>query len=335
MKTKVFITIDTEFSIGGAFNDPAKYSPVGEQAVYCKIGDRSHGLGFLLDTFKEFSTPATFFIEVLNRYFFDDQPMRDIALQIKAAGQDLQMHLHPCWTYFKNPDWMDNLKQNPPSDHMNQRSHQQLCEWINDGLEIFARWGLDRPVAMRTGSLMTDAAVYIAMEASGIRVASNVGVGLFQPKEPELNLYSGLHKVGNVLEAPVLTYIERQCGKHVKHRLLTVTGASSTETRALLLKAYNSGVDAVVILTHPFEYIKCSYLGYSTMFVNKINQQRLKNLCAFLAENNDKFEAATFGQLEDFSLATDSTPNVLLKAPLLPVVGRMVENVVNDNLMFI
>jgi hypothetical protein len=46
MKTKVFITVDTEFSIGGAFADPINNKPVGAQAVLCNIGEEAHGLGF-------------------------------------------------------------------------------------------------------------------------------------------------------------------------------------------------------------------------------------------------------------------------------------------------
>ena len=45
MRTKVFITIDTEFSIGGAFVDPLAKSPIGAQNVLCEVNGRSEGLG--------------------------------------------------------------------------------------------------------------------------------------------------------------------------------------------------------------------------------------------------------------------------------------------------
>jgi hypothetical protein len=334
MKTKVFITIDTEFSICGAFHNPDKCSPVGEQAVQCKVDGKSHGLGFLLDTFKEYAVPATFFIEVFNSYFFGDPPMRDIALQIKSFDHDLQMHVHPCWTYFKNPDWISTLKDNPPSDHMDKRSFEQVFEWIKDGLAIFERWGLPKPTAMRTGSLITDMTVYAAMSALGIPIASNVGVGIYPPKEPELHLYSGLHKIGDVLEAPVLTYIDREIGNHVHHRLLTITGASAAETRSILLQAHAANIEAVVILTHPFEYVKYDPLDYDNMQPNRINQQRLRKLCAFLAENSNQFEAATFSQLNANNVSVEPQPNVMLKAPALPVVGRMIENILNDHIKY-
>ena len=142
MKTKVFVTIDTEFSIGGAFADPIRHQPVGAQVVLCEIGRKSQGLGFLLDTFARFGTKATFFVEALNTHYFGDPPMRDLALRIQAAGHDVQLHLHPAWTYFQNLDWMDRLQSDPPSDHMYGRTLDQLNQWLADGIAIFERWGL-------------------------------------------------------------------------------------------------------------------------------------------------------------------------------------------------
>ena len=46
--TRVYLSVDTEFSIAGAFDDPAANQPVGPQAVYCEIDGKSAGLGYLL-----------------------------------------------------------------------------------------------------------------------------------------------------------------------------------------------------------------------------------------------------------------------------------------------
>ena len=43
MKTKVFITIDTEFSIGGAFDAPLTVKPIGSQNVWCEAAGKSQG----------------------------------------------------------------------------------------------------------------------------------------------------------------------------------------------------------------------------------------------------------------------------------------------------
>lgn len=335
MKTKVFLTVDTEFSIAGAFSKPGIYRPVGEPAVFCENGGKSHGLGFLLETFEEFGIKSTFFVEALNTYFFGDTPMREIALAIGAAGHDLQLHLHPCWTYFKDPDWVRRLEIDPPTDHMNGRSVPQLTEWIADGIRIFERWGLPRPAALRTGGLITDLNVYAAMENCGMKVGSNVAYGIFPPAEPELRLYSGLHRIGALLEACVLAYLDYRIGARSHFHAWTVTGCSWGETRSLLIEAHASKVESVVLLTHPFEFAKYESPGFGNLRPNRINQRRLRRLCAFLAGNGDRFETATIGTLATETTVPAGNRNVLMKAPPTKVAGRILENVLNDRLKFL
>jgi hypothetical protein len=91
---EVCITIDTEFSIGGNFEDPA-LAPVTEPIVLGSVGGREQGLGFLLDSLGEFGIRATFFVETLQTAYFGDEPMGGIARRIAAAGHDVQLHSPP------------------------------------------------------------------------------------------------------------------------------------------------------------------------------------------------------------------------------------------------
>jgi hypothetical protein len=68
VRTEVAITIDTEFSVAGAFEDFERYKPIAEQMVDCAVDGKSEGLGFLLptfelETFEKYDVPATFFVE--------------------------------------------------------------------------------------------------------------------------------------------------------------------------------------------------------------------------------------------------------------------------------
>ena len=45
-RTEITITIDTECSIAGAFENPEKYTPVAEQAIMCNVNGKEQGLGF-------------------------------------------------------------------------------------------------------------------------------------------------------------------------------------------------------------------------------------------------------------------------------------------------
>ena len=334
MKTRVFITIDTEFSIGGAFHDPIANKPVGVAAVLCEIGGKSHGLGFLLDTFATTGVKATFFVEAFNSYYFGDAPMREIALRIRDAGHDVQLHLHPAWTYFRHADWRERLKSDPPSDHMDRRSIEQLRDWLADGIAIFQRWGLARPLALRTGSLIADRSVYQAMEQVGLRLASNIGLAVYRPQDAGLHFYSGIHRVGAVTEACITTYIDFAVGSRVHYRTLTITGSSWPELRTLLERAHESRVESIVILTHPFEYVKHERDDFSDLRPNRINQRRLVRLCEFLHQNAGRFEASTIDTLA-FTPAAESAgsaANVILKVPPARTLRRMLENGLNDRI---
>jgi hypothetical protein len=332
MRTKVFITIDTEFNVGGAFADPIRNTPVGPQSVMCDIDGKSHGLGFLLDTFSNFGTKATFFVETFNSYYFGDQPMRDLASWIKTSGHDVQLHLHPCWTYFRNADWIDRLKTDPPTDHMYGRDPEQLNQWLLDGIAIFERWGLGRPVALRSGNLMADRELYKAMERAGIHIGSNIGLAVYRPQDSGLDFFSGFHRLGNVVEVCVLTYIDFQIGGKVHYKTLTITGSSWQETRTLLLRAHESNVAAVVVLTHAFEYVKRLDDGFIRLRPNRMNQQRLIRLCEFLRDHSDRFEVATFGALEPSLAQLPFERNVVLKVPLARAAERFVQNTLNDRI---
>ena len=87
--TEISITIDTEFSLAGAFEEGKYYQPVSERTVLCQVNGKEQGLGFLLKTFDKYDISASFFIETANHYFFGDEPMQNIARRIIAAGQDV------------------------------------------------------------------------------------------------------------------------------------------------------------------------------------------------------------------------------------------------------
>jgi len=99
--------------------------------------------------------------------------------------------------------------------------------------------------------------------------------------------------------------------------------------------AHARGISPVVVLTHPFEFVKGDAPGGDRCVANRINQRRLQSVCRFIAENADRFSAVSFGAaasrwLQDGELAAPE-----LEAPLFPVLRRIVENVANDYLRFL
>ena len=332
MRTKVFITIDTEFSIGGAFDDPLNKRPIGAQNVRCEVNSRSEGLGFLLETFRAHGIRATFFTEALQTAFFGDQPMGDLVRGIANAGHDLQLHLHPVWTYFEHPNWQQHLALEQPTDNMHGRSVAQLAGWMQRGIDTFARWGLPAPVALRTGNLMVDRNVYRAMRQVGLKVASNVARAVFEPDEQALRFNAGVHAIEGVTELPVLTYTGLKLGSRLERKSLTITGSSIGETTCLLERAHDSGSPAVVLLTHCHEFVKGDMRA--DLKANRLNQMRLVALCRFLRNAGDRFEVTTMDRMASApgneNPDPDPDPDSLLAVPARLALARMLQNKLSD-----
>lgn len=290
-RTEVALTVDTEFSIGGAFGDFSKYKPIAERVVDCPVNGRSEGLGFVLKTFEQHGIKATFFVEALNYRYFGDAPMAGICRRLVEAGHDIQLHLHPCWMAFDG----GALISDQPNDSCSGRSLEAMIDLIQRGLDAFGRWGLPRPVAFRTGNLVADTVVYQALNRLGIHIASNVGLGVTRPLEPRLQVASGRHLIHDVMEIPVTTFEDYRIFGRTNLRPLQITACSWQETRHVLWAARHAGLDQVVIMTHPFEYVWPSTSRYDKISINWINQRRLRKICRFLRDHQSDFAAVTFG----------------------------------------
>ena len=331
MKTDVCITFDIEFTIGGAFADPDRNRPVGAQSVLCEVDGKSEGLGFILETLAAHRLTATFFLETLNTYYFGDEEMARFAQQISRAGHDVQLHLHPCWRHFRHANWQAMLDTRPPNDSMANRESSELRRLISDGLDVFSRWGLPRPLALRSGGLHVDQKVYSVMQELGMPMSSNIGLAIFQPNEPELQLYSGAHSISGVLEVPVLSYCDFSFRGRRHLKTLTITGSSWEETRALLLHAVDKKINPVVLLSHPSEYVKHQDVQYTKLRANRINQKRFRKLCQFLDKNRDSFNTRTFAEgYQVWSKQTGEKQHVLV-SPLWATTKRLLENRLNDS----
>jgi hypothetical protein len=324
--TEVCITIDTEFSIGGAFADPARYRPLSEELVDCRIAGRSEGLEFLLRSLRDFRVHATFFVEVLQCFYFGERPMGRIVERIAEGGHDLALHLHPGWLRFRDPAWRHAALA---GDDCATRSANELREMIEFGVAQFSTWRLAPPQALRAGSFSCGAALHQAMSACGITLGSNIGLALFRPGDPAFHLASGTRLFGGVLEIPALTYAAKSLAGSSQLRLLAITATSSHEMEALLWAARRAGISPVVVLTHPFEFVKHRDFRHRDMRRNTVNQNRLERLLDFVTRHSDAFSVTTFAQSGAAWLAAGSRPGDLLHVPTTLALARTAENAAN------
>ncbi len=324
--TQICISIDTEFSIAGHFDRPEIYLPVAAPAVYGSVDGKEESLGFLLETFDRYDIRASFFVECANYFYFGDEPMQGIINRLKAARQDIQLHIHPIWLNFnKDPD----VGIFPRQDDCSGQDFDELRRAFSACIAVFKRWVGHNPIAIRTGSLRADENVYRVMRELGILMSSNIAMGVFQPREPLLRHDSGRHLIHGVMEIPVFSYQDSNFAGRTHKKSLQITSCSWPEMRHLLWKARRSGIENIVILTHPFEYIKKSDFQYTRLTRNRVNQKRLQKLCAFIQQHPQDFVSADFSSQHDNWTKSELNQNTI-EIPSIYAVGRKLHNKLND-----
>lgn len=294
-RTDVVISFDIEFDINNAFTPPFTSSPRGKESLYVFNNSKDLGLGYILDTLDTHQLKATFFIETCNAAFFGSSPMGEVANDIYSRGHDVQLHLHPAWEIFLKPDWQDYVSKNSPKsalhDNLGQLDHKRQVELIRKGISLFEQWGLPKPVALRAGNLFSGSTTYQAMRETDMLIASNIGMGIHVPEEEELHLYTGVHIIDGILEAPVTSFCDIALLNFVHTKLATVIGMSFAEMKQLLDKLEARNINPAVFLSHVSEFIQ-NYTSGATP--NATVCRRFDSLCHHLSSNRDRFNTRTF-----------------------------------------
>ena len=290
----VIISFDTEFSINGAFANPQKCKPSSHE-IFEPNSSGSEGLQDVLNILRTHFAQATFFVEALNTHYFGSEKMGRYVTQILDHGQDVQLHTHPCWLAFKDPNWQNSVKGKNIVDSFLDMSVAEIVEILKPATDILSQWTKQTPSAFRAGNLHACTALYQALEQLDIKLASNIGIPIFKPKEPELQIENTPSCISNTVEIPITTY---QSMGH-RHKALTITGTSFKETKEVLTKCKSLGIRHVIILTHVHEFIKINR-DESKIKANKVNLNRLNSLCEFVNDNK-RFKFNTFGQLASVS----------------------------------
>jgi hypothetical protein len=330
MKTEICLTVDVEFSVGGAFGRPDLYEPIGEQSVLCNVNGRSEGLGCLLEILDAHDAKATFFVDAMQCAYFGHEPMGRITEMISSRGHDIQLHLHPSWKHFKSPAWR-TTRFIHPSDSCAGRSDQEMDDLFGYALECFSQWQQPKPIAIRTGNFMADATVYRSMHRAGITLGSNVAQGTGNPVHDVAN---GRHRIEGCIEVPCFAYLTPNFRdlRTPRWRHLSITSTSLGEMTSLLRKAREAGVETFVVLLHPFELIKKDGFRYDNIQPNTINRKRLSGLLDFLRENAQEFSLATFGARAPEWLEKGESTSYTIKTSPAMALARMAENYLNDRI---
>lgn len=313
-RVKVFITVDTEHSIGGAFRDP-NLRPVGnDKRIFGKIGNQFFGIPLIMDIAEAHGIHITFFVEVLNKYYFGEDETKQVCRYILARGHDIQLHLHPTYLNFTQPNPQDLVF----SDNMSDYEMEKQIQLIEEGKELLVRYGCEPPIAFRAGNFAADRNTLRGLKENEIYIDSSYNASASKAarkiSETEIN---DLTEFDGVWEFPVTNFIQRIPFIKKRYKALDINAVSFQEIKSVLKKAKWLGQKVVTIILHSFSFIKAYDLQYNDLRPDNTVIKRFQRLCEYLQKRSNHFFPLSFDFLhkQDFLPLHDSTVHTFPKVP--------------------
>lgn len=304
-KTRVYITIDTETSLGGAWRH-AHYEPVSlDRSVYGKIGDRLYGIPLIMDILEEYGFRGTFFTEVLCSYFVGREEVAGVLRSISDRGHDGQLHVHPVYRFYK--DFKEGKGRREVDLHFRLSLDEQR-EIIASGVELFRQMSGRSPRAFRAGCYGAAESTLIALREKGISIDSSYNLAYLGStcgfETPGLNAPAVLQ---GVCEFPVSVFRVRGAGGF---KPLEISAVSVSEILATIAGLRQAGCLDVVLVLHSFSLLKNIGLRFEECTPDRMVIRRLRKLCAALRERHDEIEVRVLGEVDPKTLRIPQ-PNVI------------------------
>ncbi|OLD62993.1 MAG: hypothetical protein AUI53_00270 [Acidobacteria bacterium 13_1_40CM_2_60_7] len=324
---QVFLTIDTECSMGGAWENPSLKPVDSERSVLGKIGSEYYGIPRIMDILEENDLRGTFFVEVFSGLGDLRPGLANAYAQIVRRGHDVQLHLHPIHYFYRMaqegriaPDQLP-----PAKDMIGTFSPELQFEMLQKGVSLFTEIVGKPPVAFRAGNFGASLSTLEALEKVGIRLDSSFNaaylrVGCLLDSSGAIN---GAWRHGTVWEIPVTTFETGIWGLRGL-KPLNINAVSLWEMKKVLEQAERIGLAAVTFIAHSFSLFKAADLQFRKLRPDALVLRRFQGLCRFLREQAGRFPVIGFSEIEPSSLQGQeaAVPNM---GTLVPVLRKAVQ----------
>jgi hypothetical protein len=317
---RIYITVDTETSMGGAWTNPA-YAPLPLSGpVFGEYRAKFFGIPLIMDILEEYGFRATFFTEVFCGHILGyDQVEKTLGL-IKERGHDPQLHLHPIYRFYR-----DALAGGPRReiDLMHQLPESEQHDLIGEGVALFKKLSGVSPRAYRAGCYGGSETTLRALASHGIQIDSSYNLAYLNStcgfKTPFLNAPA---LVGGVCEFPVTVF--RVAG-FSRYKPLEISAVSVAEILETIRQLRRAGCRDVVMVLHSFSLLKNQGIRYEGRRPDHIVIRRLKNLCAALVSLKAEVAVTTLGNADVRACALGQPQIAPALGVLRPAVRKLVQ----------
>lgn len=291
MPTHVFLTIDTELMW--------RHHVAGldlAEIVARSFEPAGVGVGWQLQRLAAFGLKACFFVDPMPALVHGLAPIAAVVRAIRAAGQEVQLHLHPYWI---GASAADRARMPARFDLVDYGAEEQRA-LIRQARALLIEAGAPAPIAFRGGSYAANDATLAALAAEGFVYDSSHN-GSEHPWPSAIGLSPcriapALHQ--GMIEVPV-TLID--AGTQLRH--FQICALSVREMQAALDHAVRERHAAVTIVSHGFELA-----NRAGTRANAVHVRRFEALCRMLAARRDELPTAHFADRPALALHQEDAP---------------------------
>jgi hypothetical protein len=288
--TQVLITVDTELTWA-----PYARGAGWRENLAASFDAAGVGVPWQLEILRRHGLKACFFVDPMPALVYGIEPVRLMVEPILAAGQEVQLHLHPVWQSVA-----EGVAEGARFELTCFDAKDQL-DLIETARDLLVEAGAPPPVAFRSGGYAADVRTLAALVEAGIGFDSSHN-GSHHPDPSALPLEPDLvgpADLGGLVEVPV-TQIGDSPGR-LRH--LQLCAVSAEEMEAAFRHALRQAHPLVTLVSHSFEL--ASRDGRRP---NRILCRRFERLCSYLAEHRDSLPTAHFTDLQPLAPAAWGEP---------------------------
>lgn len=319
--TRVYITIDTEYSSGMCTGrSPAERAENYARCIACLTPEGPAGITHKLELLEQYGQKAVFFVDPMPALIWGIGAIEDVVAPILEAGQDVQLHCHTEWLAIAGAD--NPLASGRTGQNIADFPLDEQRELLAYARDVLIAAGAPPPVAFRAGNYGANDDTLRALAELGLTYDTS-----HTPALPEACRISLGPEVRDpvehcgMIEVPVGTIGTLGGGQ----RHAQITALTLAEMTAAMRHARDEGHDAFVLVSHSFELINRRKLA-----VNHVVRRRFAGLLRELAAMRG-VTTATFCD-DPPAIAHSAAPRQPVPATALRTGMRLAEQFVSNAL---
>lgn len=293
----VYITFDIEIWCNTWTDLDAVFPAAFDRYVYGRSMHGEFALPQTLRILNRHGLPGTFFVEPMFASRFGPRPLRTVVGLIRDAGHEVQLHLHPEWTNESvEPIIANCAAKRQHLTHYDVDEQTALIAWSRNALEA-AGSGTVR--AFRAGSFAANRATFTALRRNGIRIDTSLN-RCYAISGPDFSMAERNSDVPVSIEGVTTLPVAVFRDGFGYHRSAQVNGSGFFELKQALHNAHALGRQHFVIVSHNYEMLRPGTTEPDWYIV-----RRFDALCAYLAENRDRYTVRGFHNLDVDAFASE------------------------------